>query len=161
MAVYYDEETRTLDFSYEDLTEFPCEIPDDCLIIYCQYNKLTKLPDDLKNVRHLECQGNELTELPDLKNVDYLFCYRNKLTSLPKLTNVECINCHSNDIKKMDIFNYRKFKNQFQLIVEEQFLYEPIHSDYIVKKIQRWYKACRLTSLGVPKVITYHIYGIS
>ena len=153
MDLYYDNETKTLDFSGRGLTEFPCEIPDDCTTINCHNNKLKSLPKDLKNVRHLDCYDNELTFLPDLKKVSWLWCQQNRLTSLPILKNVEVINCYSNPIKKIDWYNYKKFQT-FQIP-----LYDPIHTDHLVKKIQRWYKARRLTRLGIPKLITYYAYG--
>jgi hypothetical protein len=66
-----------------NLTELP-PIPQQCLWLSCNNNKLTSLPD-LPHLERLDCAGNLLTQLPDLPNCETLNCADNKLTFLPRL----------------------------------------------------------------------------
>ena len=63
--------------------------------LYCNNNKLTKLPELPNSLNYLHCSWNKLIELPDLPNsLINLFCSNNQLTELPdlpnSLTNLEC-----------------------------------------------------------------------
>ena len=47
--------------------------------LFCSYNELTELPSLNNNLTHLECENNELTELPPLNdNLTLIYCYSNQ-----------------------------------------------------------------------------------
>ena len=54
----------------------------------CSYNEITELPPLNNNLIYLYCSENQLTGLPPLNNnLTHLYCYRNQLTELPHLNN--------------------------------------------------------------------------
>jgi len=58
--------------------------------LYMSYKNLTELLDlsEYTNLKELNCDNNNLTELPELPNsLEILKCYNNNLTSLPELPN--------------------------------------------------------------------------
>jgi len=59
-------------------------------VLYCQHNKLTTLPEnlkDLKGLKVLDCYNNQLEKLPPLpEGLEKLDCSNNpNLTTLPEL----------------------------------------------------------------------------
>jgi Leucine-rich repeat (LRR) protein len=82
-----------LDLENLNLTELP-PIPSNCLMLNCQNNKLTFLPN--LNVVKLNCSNNLLTELPNLPYCSILKCDNNKLTKIPYLPNCNYLYCNNN-----------------------------------------------------------------
>ena len=66
----------------------------------CSDNPLTELPHLNDNLRYLDCNYNQLTELPPLNdNLIYLDCSENQLTELPPLNNnLTQLFCHRNQL---------------------------------------------------------------
>ncbi len=93
-----------LDLSNLDLTELPI-LPDNLQILYCYYNNLTSLPNNLPdNLQVLNCSRNQLTSLPILPNtIQVLYCNYNQLTSLPEHlpNNLKELNCSRNQLTSL------------------------------------------------------------
>ena len=97
--------TAPLDLIHLGLTHLP-DLPDTLKILYCNYNKLTSLPDNLpRNLEILYCSYNELTILPNNlpRNLEILYCsYNNKLTSLPDLPDtLQILYCSYNQLTSL------------------------------------------------------------
>ena len=73
----------------------------------CSDNPLTELPHLNDNLRYLDCNYNQLTELPPLNNnLTQLFCHRNQLTWLPPLNNkLKCLACRHNHLIELPPLN--------------------------------------------------------
>jgi hypothetical protein len=79
------------------------------------------------------------------------------------------INIQSQSLKYMPIFKVKHPSahflignlqgNQLNLYQNLEKSCKSIHIEYLVKKIQRWYKARRLRRLDIPKIICYYLYG--
>ena len=81
-------------------------------VLYCNKNKLAKLPESigsLVNLKKLYCYNNQLTKLPEsigsLVKLRELYCRNNKLSELPEsigsLTNLHLLNCDNNQLTKL------------------------------------------------------------
>ncbi len=88
--------TAVLDLSNLLLKELP-NIPSNCEILFCQYNKLTALPQ-LPNCTRLYCHSNELITLSELPKCQQLWCFNNELTTLPQLTSCQVLSCDDNEL---------------------------------------------------------------
>jgi len=77
--------------------------------IYCSYNQLTELPDNMNfpNLRSFNCSDNQLTELPNsmnFPNLEYFDCHNNQLTKLPdnmNFPNLRTFICSGNQLTKL------------------------------------------------------------
>ena len=73
--------------------------------LYCNNNRLTRLPSLPDTLFELYCSENELVELPELPpSLRLLHCGTNKLTSLPDMSamkNLEVIYCGQNNISQL------------------------------------------------------------
>ena len=61
---------------------------DQLTLLDCSRQDIAQLPERMKNMKHLNCNSNDLTTLPELPNVTQLNCNSNVLTTLPELPNV-------------------------------------------------------------------------
>ena len=86
------------------------EIPDlsrftNLQYLYCNNNRLTRLPNLPNTLIELYCSENQLVELPELPpSLRLLHCGMNKLTSLPNMSamkNLEVIYCGFNNISQL------------------------------------------------------------
>jgi len=68
--------------------------------LYCSHNQLTELPPLNNTLTLLYCSYNQLTELPPLNNnLKHLDCSDNKLTWLPPLNNnLKYLDCSHNQL---------------------------------------------------------------
>jgi Leucine-rich repeat (LRR) protein len=74
--------------------------------LFCPFNQLTELPPLNNNLTYLDCSENQLTELPQLNNnLTQLYCSFNCLTSLPPLNNLTQLNCSHNDLTELPPLN--------------------------------------------------------
>ena len=66
--------------------------------LYCSKNQLTELPPLNDKLERLYCEYNQLTELPPLNDkLMRLICYENLLTELPPLNdNLNYLDCSNN-----------------------------------------------------------------
>jgi len=79
----------------------------------CYKNNLTEIKglDKLVNLERLYCGHNKLTEIQGidkLANLKSLHCTNNQLTEikgLHKLVNLELLFCHNNKLKELDVSN--------------------------------------------------------
>lgn len=109
--------TRKLNISYFYLKKMAKstgrERTFDCRVKNCSYNGLmslrgaqansVRLPNNLLNLKKLNCSNNELTSLPGaMTNLESLNCSNNNLTSIPNgMTNLEYINCSNNNLTSL------------------------------------------------------------
>ena len=95
-----------MNFNIEDYLN---SLPLDTTSIDVSYKGLTYLPDlsRFKQLTHLYCNHNQLTELPPLNNkLTHLYCYYNQLTELPPLNdNLECLHCYYNQLTELPPLN--------------------------------------------------------
>ena len=82
----------------------------------CSDNELTELKglNKLVNLRRLECEYNQLSELDlsKLVNLEVLYCYDNELTKLDvsNLVNLKHLRCIDNKITELDTSNLVNLK---------------------------------------------------
>ena len=76
--------------------------------LYCSKNQLTELPPLNDKLMRLICYENLLTELPPLNdNLDYLDCSNNKLTWLPSLNHIlDYLDCSENKLTWLPSLNH-------------------------------------------------------
>ena len=69
-------------------------------VLDCDNNQLTQLPELPNSLKVLSCSYNQLTQLPELPNsLKYLDCSNNQLTQLPELPNsLEILYCSYNQL---------------------------------------------------------------
>jgi Leucine-rich repeat (LRR) protein len=82
--------------------------------LYCQGNELTELPELNETLQILNCANNNLTCLPNLNSsLQELYCYNNYLLFLPELNpNLRLLNCGNNELSKLPNLNEILFKLQ-------------------------------------------------
>jgi Leucine-rich repeat (LRR) protein len=87
---------------------------DKIISLFCNFNKLTTLPNMISlmtNLEELHCTFNSLTKLPDyifnLTKLKSLKCSYNRLTELPSditnLVNLTCLDISCNDIDELPL----------------------------------------------------------
>jgi len=103
--IYDGNKSKPLDLCKLNLVELP-EIPYGVEMLFCTYNKLTSLPDNLPiTLKQIYCINNQLTSLPETlpPNLEKISCSYNKITKLPEklpLTLKE-IYCDSNKLEDL------------------------------------------------------------
>ena len=127
-----------------NIEEFLNSLPLDTTEIDVSGKGLTYLPDlsRFKQLTHLFCSYNELTELPPLNDtLKQLDCFHNQLTWLPPLNNkLQFLDCSDNNIKNINniieiLRNFRytyyclKFKKHFK-----RWLWEKVREPKIMAK---------------------------
>ncbi len=90
---------QVLVLSNLNLEQLP-PIPITCQLLFCEYNKLTSLPQ-LPNCLELDCSDNNLSSLPQLPDCCILDCSNNHISSLPELPNCEYLYCSNNHISSL------------------------------------------------------------
>lgn len=55
----------------------------------------------VQNIREIDCNGNNLSFLPEMPNVKILYCYNNDLISLPLYSKLEELYCGYNRLKSL------------------------------------------------------------
>ena len=101
-------DTTSIDVSYKGLTYLPDLSRFKQLThLYCNHNQLTELPPLNDNLKRLNCYYNQLTELPPLNdNLECLHCYYNQLTELPPLNdNLTHLYCSFNQLTELPPLN--------------------------------------------------------
>ena len=75
--------------------------------LYCYKNQLTELPPLNDNLQLLDCSYNQLTKLSQLnENLTSLFCSFNELTELPRLNNeLTILDCSFNKLTELPPLN--------------------------------------------------------
>uniref|UniRef100_A0A6C0JX15 Leucine-rich repeat protein n=1 Tax=viral metagenome TaxID=1070528 RepID=A0A6C0JX15_9ZZZZ len=71
-------------------------LPDGLLSLNCNNNLLVKIHMVPHTLETLECKYNHLRTLPNLKNIKQLFCDHNELWHIPKPNVLEYISCKNN-----------------------------------------------------------------
>lgn len=93
---YQNDPQEILDLSHLGLYILP-QLPDNLVILNCQGNNLTQLPEFLK-IEELNCESNKLQHIPMLINCKILHCSYQKTTELrfqdniPQLRELYCNN---------------------------------------------------------------------
>ena len=142
----------------------------------CSSNNIRYLPRDFKNLRKLWCSNNKIAFIPrDFKELRLLKCSRNLISHFPRdLKNLSNLDIYYNpgiknfisDVSKLTTFRYEG--NDFDYISMEMLRFlgpldetrlKIVNFHRFGDKIQHWYKARRLTRLGIPKLITYYAHG--
>jgi len=101
-------DTTEIDVSDKDLTYLPDLSRFKQLThLYCSSNQLTELPPLNNNLTVLYCHDNQLTKLPPLNNnLTELICSYNLLTELPPLNdNLTVLECHHNQLTELPPLN--------------------------------------------------------
>lgn len=84
------------------------EIPyyDTVVALNCNGNQLTTLPELPNSIKSIDCWGNQLTTLPKLPNsLKTLMCWDNQLATLPELPNsLEMFMCWNNPLTDLPKF---------------------------------------------------------
>lgn len=72
-------------------------------ILYCGSNRLTKLPNDIVNIKKLECFDNYIEKLPNgLTQLEILECYTNNLKKLPNdMVKLKKLRCSGNQLTEI------------------------------------------------------------
>jgi len=139
-----------MDLSYLNLKRLP-KLPNNLHILFCNDNKLRKLPDlsQFSTLQELWCHNNKLTSLPDLPNsLLILNCSINKLISLPDLpTNLKRLYCNMNQLT-----NISDLPNTLQTLhCENNKLTSLTNLPYLPNSLQelycRWNKLTKLPIL--------------
>ena len=110
-----------------NIEDYLNSLPLDITKIDVSSRGLTYLPDlsRFKQLAHLFCYSNQLTELPSLNdNLRYLDCNYNPLTWLPPLNNkLQMLYCRNTNIFNKNTYLYdnkiktlRKFRNTYYLL---------------------------------------------
>lgn len=91
-----------LNLSHLELDELP-EIPSCVENLYCDYNNLTELPDNLpSSLKILWCNHNKLSRIPNKlpDSLEILWCHDNKITALPDRlpSSLKSLRCDSNKL---------------------------------------------------------------
>jgi Leucine-rich repeat (LRR) protein len=91
------------------IEEYLNGLPDDITSLKLSHKNLTYLPDLSRfyNLQELNCNNNELTELPPLNpSLKILHCSNNRLTRLPPLNaNLEQLSCGDNQLTHLPSLN--------------------------------------------------------
>jgi hypothetical protein len=95
----------------------------DVILIICNDNNFTSLPNLPTSLKHLYCYNNNLTVLPSLPNgLINLFCENNKLIELPVLPeSLIHLYCYNNQLQFLPILpnslsNLYCYKNKIQVL---------------------------------------------
>jgi Leucine-rich repeat (LRR) protein len=96
----------------QNLEELP-KIPNNCIELYCNNNKIKELPENLPdNIKELDCSNNQITELPEKlpQFLETLKISNNQITELPNLSllyRIRNLYCAGNKIKTIDLSETR------------------------------------------------------
>ena len=114
--------------------------------LFCYSNQLTELPPLNNNLTHLYCSDNQLTELPHLNNnLIILYCSHNQLTWLPPLNNnLKHLNCFNNNI-----FN----KNNINININIIKILRNFRYTYYLLKFKKHFKRWLWERIREPKII--------
>ncbi len=92
---------KVIDVSNKNLTYLPSlKRFTDLMVLRCENNQLSSLPELNDNLLGLWCDNNQLTHLPELnQNLIILRCNNNQVTRLPELNEkLEVLHCKHNPL---------------------------------------------------------------
>jgi Leucine-rich repeat (LRR) protein len=58
-------------------------------------------PKVFKNLKALDCPGNQLTKIPHIEGLKELWCHNNRLTEIPHIEGLKVLNCWGNQLTEI------------------------------------------------------------
>ncbi len=69
-------------------------------VLNCSGNQLTEIPH-IEGLEQLYCYGNDLTQIPHIEGLKKLCCYNNQLTQIPHIEGLRELDCSDNQLTKI------------------------------------------------------------
>ena len=107
-------------------------------IMYINENKLNNI-DDYKNLKYLECIGNNISKITGMNNLKELYASNNNLATIDNLNELEILNCIDNPIKMINFFPKLKMMIVSTKNISKEFNVSSatkIKNDFFVKLIE-------------------------